>query len=335
MTLSAVLSGYEMMYMLKERIADYVVGMEQVASGLGCLGAMVFIGFRMWGNLARAEQVDFFPLLRPILLSICIMLFSSGIVPAIDAIANAINEGTEGLSLMAKEDMEKSADEYYERLYNTDFWQVHMQHKKNLDNIYDVDTPILHEHAEMEKHTRSLLTTISAKLSITEYLAAFWRDCIGFVQTAVMLFITWGSGFYLITLTFLGPLVFGLACWPGMDFVIQKWFAKYIAVSLWVPIGNICMMVNSAVYAISYDSGKEALATCSADPMDGYQTIFGLITIFCFVMIPSIAEWIVPYGGMGRVASKPMSVATSVAGAATGVVVGKAAMGAAMASAKK
>lgn len=41
--------------------------MTGVAKGLAGLGALFYVAYRVWQSLARAEPIDVFPLLRPLL----------------------------------------------------------------------------------------------------------------------------------------------------------------------------------------------------------------------------------------------------------------------------
>ncbi len=49
--------------------------MAGVAKGIAGLGALVFVAYRVWQQLSRAEPIDVFPLLRPFAIGIAIMFF--------------------------------------------------------------------------------------------------------------------------------------------------------------------------------------------------------------------------------------------------------------------
>ncbi|MCD7907142.1 MAG: conjugative transposon protein TraJ, partial [Clostridium sp.] len=44
-----------------------------VAKGIAGLGALFYVAYRIWQTLARAEPIDVFPLLRPIVIGTCII----------------------------------------------------------------------------------------------------------------------------------------------------------------------------------------------------------------------------------------------------------------------
>ncbi|MES2329990.1 MAG: conjugative transposon protein TraJ [Bacteroidota bacterium] len=67
---------------------------------IGGFGALWYIGFRVWRNIAAAEPVDLFGLLRPFALGLCILIFPSvidlinGILHPIVAATAKLQEGT-------------------------------------------------------------------------------------------------------------------------------------------------------------------------------------------------------------------------------------------------
>src|SRR6478609_8254481 len=60
-----------------------------VGRGLAGFAALWYIASRVWRHLANAESIDFYPLLRPFALGLCIMMF-----PTVIAVINGILEPT-------------------------------------------------------------------------------------------------------------------------------------------------------------------------------------------------------------------------------------------------
>lgn len=52
-----------------------VAQFTNLGRAIGGVGALIYISVKVWGHLARAERVDVFPLLRPFLIGLCILLF--------------------------------------------------------------------------------------------------------------------------------------------------------------------------------------------------------------------------------------------------------------------
>src|SRR5689334_1888189 len=60
-----------------------------VGRGLAGFAALIYIASRVWKNIAQAEAVDFYPLLRPFALGLAILLF-----PAVIGLMNGVLQPT-------------------------------------------------------------------------------------------------------------------------------------------------------------------------------------------------------------------------------------------------
>jgi len=60
-----------------------------VGRGLAAFAALWYISSRVWRHLANAEPIDFYPLLRPFVLGLCIVMF-----PSVIAIMNGVLQPT-------------------------------------------------------------------------------------------------------------------------------------------------------------------------------------------------------------------------------------------------
>jgi hypothetical protein len=67
-----------------------------VARGIGGLGALVYISSRIWRQVAAAEPVDVYSLLRPFALGLCILLFPS-LIAIINGVLQPTVTGTEAM----------------------------------------------------------------------------------------------------------------------------------------------------------------------------------------------------------------------------------------------
>ena len=71
--------------------------MAVVAKCVAGIGAMLYVGYRVWQSLASAEPIDVFPLLRPFVLGLCIMFFPTLVLGSIDGILRPVNRATASL----------------------------------------------------------------------------------------------------------------------------------------------------------------------------------------------------------------------------------------------
>ena len=98
-----------------------------VGKALAGLAALFYISARVWRHIAAAEPIDFFPLLRPFLLGICILRFSS-VIAALNGILSPTVVGTSELvkntnisieRLMAQREKERKESRAY-KMYGVD-----------------------------------------------------------------------------------------------------------------------------------------------------------------------------------------------------------------------
>lgn len=71
--------------------------MTGVAKGVAGLGALFYMALRVWSSLARAEPVDVYPLLRPVVLGFCIMFFPTVVLGTMNTVLSPIVQGTESM----------------------------------------------------------------------------------------------------------------------------------------------------------------------------------------------------------------------------------------------
>lgn len=67
-----------------------------VARGLAGFGALWYIASRVWRNIASAEPVDFYPLLRPFALGMAILMFPT-VIGAMNGILQPVVSATGGM----------------------------------------------------------------------------------------------------------------------------------------------------------------------------------------------------------------------------------------------
>src|ERR1700753_2920844 len=66
------------------------------ARGIAGFGALFYIASRVWRQISHAEPLDFYPLLRPFALGICILLFPS-VIALMNGVMQPIVSATEGM----------------------------------------------------------------------------------------------------------------------------------------------------------------------------------------------------------------------------------------------
>src|SRR5690606_701522 len=75
--------------------------------------------------------------------------------------------------------------------------------------------------------------------SIKNAMKQWMSEILQIVYEAAALCINTLRTFYLIVLAILGPIVFGLSVFDGLQNTLTVWIARYINVFLWLPVANI------------------------------------------------------------------------------------------------
>ena len=276
-----------------------------VARAIAGFGALWFIGARVWRHLANAEPVDFYPLLRPFALGICIMLF-----PAVIGVINGIMKPT----VSATGAMVKNSDAAIARLLQakadavkqTDAWQMY----EGEDGKGDQEKWYQYTHPEDDDgQDDGLLSGIGnsmkfamakASYSFRNSIKQWMSEVLQVLYEAAALCINTIRTFYLIVLAILGPLVFGIAVFDGFQHTLNVWLAKYINVFLWLPVGNIFGAIIGKVQEnmLRLDiSQVQNTGDTFFSSTDTAYLVFLIIGIVGYFTVPSVAGYIVHAGG--------------------------------------
>src|SRR5262245_45035495 len=92
-----------------------------IGSGLAGFAALFYIAYRVWGHIARAEPIDFYPLFRPFVIGFCVLNFLlvvqmiNGLLqPTVTATNTMVNDSDKAIAALLKQKQEaiKSTDAY-------------------------------------------------------------------------------------------------------------------------------------------------------------------------------------------------------------------------------
>lgn len=292
--------------------ADFI----NIGRAIGGLGALVFICSRVWGSMARAEPLDVFPLLRPFAIGLAIALFPllllalNGVLGGVSAATRAVVRG-QNQSIIQLQDRKKA-----------------LLAQKTANVPFEND-----EAFEQELETKDALTEKAAlyfdraAYGIQKNFREWLRNALELVHSAAALVVNTIRTFFLVVLSIIGPISFGFAIWPGFEGTLTNWFARYINVSLWLPVANIFGAITAKIQVMMLHQDIAHLqANGSLDAADLGYMIFLIIAIAGYFAVPSVAGWAVAASGMTnitRFATSKGGAAASIAGAATGGVAGQ------------
>jgi conjugative transposon TraJ protein len=308
-------------------MCSQLIGVGRAIAGFG---ALWYIGSRVWRQIASAEPIDFYPLMRPFALGLAILLF-----PTVIAIINGIMSPT----VSATGGMVQNSDAAIAALLKakeaavekTDTWQMYV----GADGDGDRDKWYKYTHPEDKDGSgEGMLASVGNDVKFAMSKASYnfrnsvkqWMsEVLQVLYEAAALCINTIRTFYLIILAILGPIVFGLAVFDGFQHTLTVWLAKYINVFLWLPVANIfgaiIGKVQENMLKLDITQVQNAGDTFFSSTDTAYL-IFLIIGIIGYFTVPSVANYIVNAGGgnglLQKVNSIVSSTSQSVVGAASG-----------------
>ena len=278
------------------------------ARGIAGFGALFYIASRVWRQIAHAEPLDFYPLLRPFALGLCILLFPSVIAlmngvmqPIVSSTAAMVTDSNNSIALLLKqkEDAVKNSSSY--QMYvgddgngDRDRWYKYTHPDDPNDQNEGTFSALGNDMKFwMDKQAYNFKNNIKEWMSeILQVLYAAAILCINTIRT-----------FYLIVLAILGPLVFGFAVFEGLQHSLTQWLARYINIFLWLPIANIFGSIIGKVQQqmIQLDISQiQSAGDTFFSPTDTAYLIFLCIGIVGYFSVPSVANYMIhAHGGNG------------------------------------
>lgn len=300
---------------------------------VGCIGAIFYVFFRVWGHMARAEPVEVFPLLRPFALALC-LLFYPNLVDFMVTLGNYLGKGTESFvsdKVRTVEELDRRKDELLKQRAAQEIaaagaGQEELSWSVVGESIFGGMTGINSiQRAAMKYAVSSWFDEIMLRVSKLIYSAA----AIGLKVLSV---------FFIIVLSITGPLTFGLACFDWFYGGLASWFSRFIHVLLWVPIANIFGGIIEEVHIQMLSTDIDQLMKTPADTFatsDLMLMVFYVIGTAGYLMIPKVASWILESSGVAggistvmKPFTAPVAAAGAVAGAGVGMAAGSALTGA-------
>ncbi|MDR2275371.1 MAG: conjugative transposon protein TraJ [Sphingobacterium sp.] len=304
--LSDTLSG---MQSVLDRIYDEMLPLSSrlidVARGIAGFGALWYIASRVWRQLASAEPLDFYPLLRPFALGLAIALF-----PVVLSVLNAVLGPTVSATSAMVKDSNTSIEHLLKQkeiaLKKTKNWQIFegqngagnreewykMRHPNDKNGSKDKWLDRVYNDMQfwMDKQMYSFRNSIKAWLKeVLEVVYLGASLCINTLRT-----------FFLIVLAVIGPLALGFSVYDGFQQTLSNYLSRYINIFLWLPISNIFGSILGKIQEnmLRLDLSQiEASGDTFFSTTDTAYLVFLLIGIVGFFSVPTVASYIVQATG--------------------------------------
>lgn len=316
-------SLHEVLAQLYEEMIPLCTQLISVARAIAGFAALWYIGFRVWGSLARAEPIDVFPLLRPFALGLCILMFPA-VLGVINGLMSPVVRGTASMVQGSDQAVDALLKHKEEALEETDSWQMYV----GMSGEGDEDRWYRYTHPDDPDGGGGMLSGIGddirfamakASYGFRNSVKAWMSEVLEVLFQAAALCIDTIRTFSLIVLAVTGPLAFGLSVFDGFRGTVSHWLARYIQVSLWLPVANIfgAMIGQIQENMLRIDLGQIAqTGNTFFSPTDVAYLVFLVIAIIGYLSVPFVAGQVVSMGGHSG-----SPVAAALAGSAVTAVV--------------
>lgn len=272
-----------------------------VGRGIAGFAATWYIASRVWGHIARAEPVDFYPLFRPFVLGFAVLIF-----PSVIAMINGVMKPTVTSTAAMVTDSDKAVAQLLqmkeEAIKKTAYWQMYVGPNGNGDR----DKWYKYNYADKkEGWLKSIGNDIKFAFAKFSYnfrnsIKQWMAEVLKVLFEAAALCINTIRTFYLIVLAILGPLVFGIAVFDGFQHTLTVWIARYLNIFLWLPVANIFGGIMGKIQENMLKEDLQQIAT-NGDTFfsttDTAYLIFMIIGIIGYFTVPSVANYIIHAGG--------------------------------------
>ena len=302
-------------------------GLIGVGRGIAGFAATWFIASRVWRHIARAEPIDFYPLLRPFAIGLCILLF-----PSLIAVINGVMKPTVAATASMVEGSDKAITQLLnqkeEAIKKTETWQIYVGEDGSGDRErwYEYTHP--GETADDEGWLSSIgndfrFAMAKASYNFRNTIKLWLSELLQLLFQAASLCINTIRIFYLIVLAILGPIVFGLAVFDGFGHTLTVWLARYINVFLWLPVANLFGSIIGKIQEKMLEldiSEVETAGDTIFSTTDTAYLIFMIIGIIGYFTVPSVANYVVHAGGVNTLLERVSSVFGSAVTSASGTI---------------
>ncbi|ALL06314.1 conjugal transfer protein TraJ [Pedobacter sp. PACM 27299] len=291
--------------------------LTSMARGIAGFGAIFYIGNRVWRNIANAEAIDFYPLMRPFALGLAILLYPSvlgvmnGILnPTISATASMVEKSDVTIkALLKRKELELKKTDKWKFLVGEDgfgdrkewYKYTHPDDKKGDKEgwLASIGNNMRFWLDKQDyKMRQGFKTFLSEVLQVVYYAASL---CLNTIRT-----------FMLIVLAILGPFVLGFSVFDGLNHTLSVWIARYINIFLWLPIANIFGAILGKIQQnmIKLDIAEvQKSGDTSFSSADTAYLVFLIIGIAGYLCVPTVANFIIHAGGGNSILTKVNSIA--------------------------
>lgn len=291
------------------------VSLSTPARAIASLGAVFYIGFRVWRHIANAEAVDFYPLFRPFVLAILIANFN-WVTGLIAGLCNPVVAATDHLRVQSQHSIDLLIEAKKKAMKEGKFWNMYVGDSGSGDRDlwYAYANPGAGEEGWMESMGNGIQFAMEkASFQLQLNIKTWLSEVLQVLYQAAGLAINVIRMFYLVVLGILGPISFGLAVFDGFQHTLVQWIARYINVYFWLPVANVFGYIINVIQdkMLQLDLSQiESEGRTFFSSTDTAFLIFLVIAIIGYTTVPSVANYIIAVGGKDSLLHKTSNILT-------------------------
>lgn len=330
--LTTILFDQKVLESLKEQMMPLCADMAQVAKAIALLGILWYMTSKILTSLAQNEPVDYFSFMKPLGIALCIGLFPTLVIGTLDGILSPVAKVASNIATSQIETTRNLQDivdkQINEKPLSKEEVLFYMNTLAPTKLIDDDKKPTADELQRQEQEMQTLAKSRRASWStvIMSYITDILSYLLQWLVEAVSMGLAVISTFFLVILSVFGPLAWAAACFPAFENSISAWLARYISISLWVPITDMFSAMMSRVQLISLQ-GQIASLEQGVGLEGVLHILISAVAVYGLLSIPTIAGWIVQSGGTGSYSRNMTNHAGKGAAATRGYTSGAAAKG--------
>lgn len=296
-------SMHEMLASLHQEMRPLSGGMVTVARWIGGIGAYLYLFLRLGKHMARAEAIDFFPLLKPFAIALAITFYPFTL---------SMIELMVSPAIVVTETMVEGQHKHIERL------QIRKEAalaKEEENQLYEDDDKFreeLDQYGITELGSKVGLYLNKASYDIKKYFRLFIKELLELLYYTAALLINLARTIFLVVLEITGPIPLALSILPGFASSFTSWMGRYINVYMWLAVTNIygSIIGKIQVFMLEQDISRIEAGTESFILEDLGTMMFLLLAIGGYCMVPAATSWMISASGVGNAMSAVSGMAS-------------------------
>lgn len=300
---------------LTENVSELFGSFIGIATLLAGMFSLIYLGIESYKMMMGEQELRVATILRPFMIGMVIMLW----VPFLSLIDAPCDALTDAAKEMFENRISEIDDAHRTRAAIQDSITMHIvENAVVADQANEISTD-----EEIHRMGIRLDGLIKAVSGLQTYVIGKIRQLLFNVFESIIMML-WKAAVYLIlflrlmfksVLAIVGPISFAFSMLPSWRDAWSNWVSKYITVNLYGFLAYIELALSTAIIQYNIEDDIDVLQAVNAD-----EDAFALFTVFqsgyhngllpCLVvsalgilMVPKVAEWIIPSSGTAAAAS--------------------------------